>query len=204
MPSVKSLATCVRLTRQPACGGRHQALANGRLGNRLLMAYTERCLDRSHSQNRFRAMIPPICPWGFRIVRHGPYDAGQLQSRGFAASRPHRAKMKRLTSRVAAQMTRIFVLALGLLIVASTSHAQDPPPLQSLKPTPNACTIGSQSLRVCRSGLQSCNDVCAARALSANSEIVGCTTACCNRYNVCVQGRNCRAFRLDCGGFSFR
>ena len=53
-------------------------------------------------------------------------------------------------------------------------------------------------MRVCRNGLTSCNDVCAAQDLSANSQVAGCTTACCNRYNVCVQMRNCGTAKIDC------
>jgi hypothetical protein len=31
-----------------------------------------------------------------------------------------------------------------------------------------------------------------------NSEIVGCATSCCNRFNVCVQLRNCAELKRDC------
>jgi len=89
---------------------------------------------------------------------------------------------------------KIVLLGLGLLFAASAAHAQT----QSLKPTPSACTLGSQSLRVCNNGLQSCNDVCAARALDVNADIAGCTTACCVRYNVCLSQRGCRTRVIDC------
>lgn len=96
-------------------------------------------------------------------------------------------------------MTRFGVLLLGVLFLGGAALAQTTSqPAQSLKPTPSACTAGSQSIRVCANGLQSCSDVCAAQALSANSQIVGCETACCNRYNVCVQMRNCGDRKIDC------
>jgi len=93
---------------------------------------------------------------------------------------------------------KIVLLGLGLLLAASAVHAQTAAPYQSLKPTPSACTLGSQSLRVCNNGLQSCNDVCAARALDVNSDIAGCTTACCNQYNVCLGQRGCRTRIVGC------
>jgi len=101
-------------------------------------------------------------------------------------------------------MTRFGVLLLGVLFLgcvafAQGAHAQDTSqPAQSLVPTPSACSAGSQSVRVCSNGLQSCTDVCAAQALSVNADIAGCTTSCCNRYNVCVQMRNCTALKIDC------
>lgn len=86
------------------------------------------------------------------------------------------------------------VLAAGLL--SSAAYAQQP--LQSLRPTQSACTAGSQSVRVCNNGLQSCNDVCAAQDLDAGTEIAGCRTACCNRFNVCLRSRNCGVLAIDC------
>jgi len=91
-------------------------------------------------------------------------------------------------------MTKIVLLALGLCFVPAVLHAQT----QSLKPTQSACTIGSQSLRVCNNGLQSCNDVCAARALDVNADIAGCTTACCTQYNVCLNIRGCGSRVISC------
>lgn len=93
-------------------------------------------------------------------------------------------------------MTRIVLLALGLLFAASTTHAQEP--FQSLKRTPSACTTGSQSLRVCNNDFQSCNDVCAAKALDVNADIAGCSTACCNQFNVCLRMRNCGSRVINC------
>ena len=88
---------------------------------------------------------------------------------------------------------------LGVLFLGGAALAQTTSqPAQSLKPTPSACTAGSQSIRVCNNDLRSCSDVCAAQALSANSQIVGCETSCCNRYNVCVQMRNCGDLKIDC------
>lgn len=101
-------------------------------------------------------------------------------------------------------MIRIGLVLLGLVFLGdmfadNAAFAQTATtPFQSLRPTQSACTAGSQSVRVCSNGLQSCNDVCAAQALSANSQIAGCETACCNRFNVCVQMRNCGALRIDC------
>ena len=96
-------------------------------------------------------------------------------------------------------MARFAVLLLGLVFLGGAVHAQNTSqPSQSLVPTLSACSAGSQSVRVCANGLQSCNDVCAARALSVNSEIVGCATSCCNRFNVCVQMRNCAELKRDC------
>ncbi|GFO83081.1 MAG: hypothetical protein A49_27080 [Methyloceanibacter sp.] len=95
-------------------------------------------------------------------------------------------------------MTRFAVLLLWVLFLGGTAFAQDSQPAQSLKPTPSACTAGSQSVRVCSNGFQSCNDVCRARALSANADIAGCATACCNQFNVCLQMRNCGRARINC------
>ncbi|TFG84816.1 MAG: hypothetical protein E4H18_05820 [Hyphomicrobiales bacterium] len=95
-------------------------------------------------------------------------------------------------------MTRIVLLALGLLFVASMVHAQTAPPFQSLKPTQSACGLGSQSLRVCNSDLQSCSDVCAAKALDVTADIAGCSTRCCNQFNVCLRLRGCGARIINC------
>jgi len=98
------------------------------------------------------------------------------------------------------QMNKIVFLALGLLCCAPASvFAQNPTaPVQSLQDTQSACSTGSQSLRVCSNGLQSCNDVCAARALDVNADIAGCTTACCTQYNVCLNLRGCRERVISC------
>jgi len=96
------------------------------------------------------------------------------------------------------QLTMIVSLVLGLVLIASSVHAQTGQPRQSLSPTQSACTSGSQSVRVCNNDLQSCNDVCSARALDVNADIAGCTTACCNRFNVCLRSRNCGALVIDC------
>jgi len=91
-------------------------------------------------------------------------------------------------------MLRIVPFVLGLLLAASVGHAQT----QSLKPTQSACSAGSQSLRVCNSDFQSCNDVCAAKALDVSADIAGCTTACCNQFNVCLRMRNCGSRVTNC------
>lgn len=96
-------------------------------------------------------------------------------------------------------MARLMVVLLGVLLLAGAAQAQvTTQPDQSLAPRPSACGAGSQSVRVCVNGLQSCTDVCAARALSVNADIAGCSTSCCNRYNVCVQMRNCGNLKRDC------
>ncbi len=96
-------------------------------------------------------------------------------------------------------MARVLLVFLGLLIVGATGlQAQRAPPTQSLRPTPSACSAGSQSVRVCNNDFTSCNDVCAARALDPSSEIVGCTTACCYNFNVCLRMRGCGPRAIDC------
>jgi hypothetical protein len=97
-------------------------------------------------------------------------------------------------------MIRIVLLALGfgLLFAPAMAHAQDVPPRQSLKERPSACGLGSQSIRVCENDLQSCNSVCDARALDANTEIAGCSTRCCTQYNVCLRLRGCGARIINC------
>lgn len=96
------------------------------------------------------------------------------------------------------QATKIVLLALGLLVAGSAAYAQTAQPFQSLRPTQSACSAGSQSVRVCRNDLQSCNDVCAARALDTTADIAGCSTACCNQFNVCLRLRNCGSLIIDC------
>jgi hypothetical protein len=91
-------------------------------------------------------------------------------------------------------MMRIVLLALGLVFAATVGHAQT----QSLRPTQSACTTGSQSLRVCNNDLQSCNDVCTAKALDVNADVAGCSTACCNQFNVCLRMRNCGSRVINC------
>lgn len=95
-------------------------------------------------------------------------------------------------------MIKIVLASLALFLVPALVHAQTAEPLQSLRPTQGACTIGSQSLRVCNNDFTSCNDVCAARALDVSADIAGCTTACCTRFNVCLRQRNCGSRVIDC------
>jgi hypothetical protein len=97
-------------------------------------------------------------------------------------------------------MTKIVFLALGLLCCASAAvYAQNPTaPVQSLQETQSACTVGSQSLRVCANGLQSCNSVCSARALDVNADVAGCSTSCCTQYNVCLSQRGCGSRVISC------
>jgi hypothetical protein len=98
------------------------------------------------------------------------------------------------------QMTKIVLLALALLCCASgAAYAQNSnAPVQSLQETQSACSLGSQSIRVCANGLQSCNSVCSARALDVNADIAGCTTSCCTQYNVCLSLRGCGARVASC------
>jgi hypothetical protein len=98
------------------------------------------------------------------------------------------------------QMTKIVLLALGLLCcLPPSAYAQNPTaPVQSLQDTQSACSIGSQSLRVCSNGLQSCNSVCTARALDPNADIAGCSTSCCTQYNVCLNLRGCGSLVINC------
>lgn len=129
---------------------------------------------------------------GFLIPQRSPYD-------GAATGVPAGTSSKVEVERVTRHMTRFGLLLLGVLFLGGAAFAQTTSqPAQSLKPTPSACSSSSQSMRVCTNGLRSCNDVCAAQALSANSQIVGCETSCCTRYNVCVKTRNCGSRVIDC------
>ena len=95
-------------------------------------------------------------------------------------------------------MNRTVLLAIGLFLLPAMAHAQDVPPFQSLKERPSACGLGSQSIRVCENDLQSCNSVCDARALDATTDIAGCSTNCCNQFNVCLRGRGCGSRAIRC------
>lgn len=90
------------------------------------------------------------------------------------------------------------MLALGLLIAAHAAQAQTAPPFQSLKRTPSACTLGSQSLRVCNNDFRSCNDVCSAAAFDPTFSLTSCTTRCCNQFNVCLRLRGCADRIINC------
>jgi hypothetical protein len=106
-------------------------------------------------------------------------------------------------------MTKIVLLAFGLLwFLPAAAHAQSTTNqsvqgtqssrTQSLQPTRSACSIGSQSLRVCNNGLESCNAVCTARALDPSADIAGCSTSCCNGFNECVRQRGCGDRIINC------
>lgn len=95
------------------------------------------------------------------------------------------------------RMIKIMFFALGLMALPALLHAQSGE-VQSLKPTLNKCGSSSQSVRVCQNDLTSCNDVCSARALDATADIAGCSTACCNQFNVCLRVRNCGDRVIDC------
>jgi hypothetical protein len=95
-------------------------------------------------------------------------------------------------------MTKIVLLVLGLLLVPSVLHAQTGQPLQSLKRTQSACSFGSQSLRVCNGDLRSCTSICNATALDPRALTAGCTTRCCNQFNVCLRLRGCKSRVIEC------
>ena len=114
-------------------------------------------------------------------------------------------------------MIKFLILVVGLLFVAvplAATQAQNrglisPPPnqanqglvgprFQSFNPPFNpldprqACSVGSQSLRVCQSDFQSCNSACTASNLSdpiAGAQ--GCSQRCCNNLQACFSIRGC-------------
>ena len=95
------------------------------------------------------------------------------------------------------------LLAAGAQAQTTTTPGQfgrstTPAPRQSLSPTQGVCTVGSQSLRVCNSDFQSCNDVCAATAVDASADIAGCTSRCCTQFNVCLRMRGCGGRVISC------
>jgi len=93
------------------------------------------------------------------------------------------------------------LLVLGLLLVPVAAAAQeqnDTPPVQSLKPSPSPCGPGSQSVRVCNDDFRSCSSVCNAQALTATTEIAGCTLRCCTQFKACLQIRGCPTRSIDC------
>jgi hypothetical protein len=63
------------------------------------------------------------------------------------------------------------------------------PPVQSLKPTPSACSAGSQSVRVYNNDFQSCSSVCVATALDPNADVAGYSTRCCSQFKACLSIR---------------
>jgi|SRR5690349_16769937 hypothetical protein len=68
------------------------------------------------------------------------------------------------------------------------------PPAQSLAPTPNVCSAGSQSVRVCNNDFSSCNSACTAVILSdPTADTSGCTQRCCTGFNACLHIRGCGA-----------
>ncbi len=75
----------------------------------------------------------------------------------------------------------------------SQSGGNPIPPAQSLAPTPDLCSAGSQSVRVCNNDFQSCSSVCAATALDPTADTAGCTTRCCNQFKACLSIRGCGA-----------
>lgn len=95
-------------------------------------------------------------------------------------------------------MTKIVLLALGLILVPTLLHAQTGQPLQSLKRTQSACGLGSQSVRVCNDDLRSCTSICNATALDPRAAVAGCRTRCCNQFNVCLRLRGCSTRGIRC------
>lgn len=118
-------------------------------------------------------------------------------------------------------MIKFLILVVGLLFVAvplgaSQAQAQgnpgliSPPPSQdnqglvnprfqsfnNLSPSERArqlaCSVGSQSIRVCQNDLQSCTSACSASNLSDPiSGGQGCSQRCCNNFRACLGIRGC-------------
>src|SRR4051812_40489488 len=113
-------------------------------------------------------------------------------------------------------MVKFLILVVGLFVAVPLTAAQaqnrgliSPPPnqanqglvnprVQSFNPPFNpldprqACTVGSQSVRVCQSDFQSCNSACTASNLSdpiAGAQ--GCSQRCCNNLRACFSIRGC-------------
>jgi len=100
-------------------------------------------------------------------------------------------------------MTRsaLVVLWLSFSLAMSAAQAQTTnpiPPVQSLKPTPSPCSIGSQSVRVCNDDFRSCSSVCTATALDPSADIAGCSLRCCTQFNACLNIRGCGTNTINC------
>jgi hypothetical protein len=72
-------------------------------------------------------------------------------------------------------------------------------PTQSLAPTPNVCSAGSQSVRVCNNDFQSCSSVCNGLTLSdPTADVAGCSLRCCSNFNACLSIRGCGTGTVNC------
>ena len=72
-------------------------------------------------------------------------------------------------------------------------------PTQSLAPTPNVCSAGSQSIRVCNNDFQSCSTVCnAAKLNDPQADTAGCNLRCCTGFNACLHLRGCDTGVANC------
>ena len=95
----------------------------------------------------------------------------------------------------------LFAVALGTAAAQTTNPGNQAvpgnqgligtPQTQSITPPRSACTVGSQSLRVCDSDFQSCNSICTATGLDASADIAGCSLRCCNNFSACLHIRGC-------------
>jgi len=73
------------------------------------------------------------------------------------------------------------------------------PPAQSLAPTPDVCSAGSQSVRVCNNDFQSCSTVCNAATLNdPQADVAGCNLRCCTGFNACLHLRGCDTGVANC------
>ena len=73
------------------------------------------------------------------------------------------------------------------------------PPAQSLAPTPDVCSAGSQSVRVCNNDFQSCSSVCNAATLNdPTADTAGCSLRCCTGFNACLHLRGCATGVANC------
>jgi hypothetical protein len=72
-------------------------------------------------------------------------------------------------------------------------------PTQSLAPTPDVCSAGSQSVRVCNNDFQSCSSVCNGLTLSdPTADVAGCSLRCCSQFNACLSIRGCGTGTVNC------
>jgi hypothetical protein len=81
----------------------------------------------------------------------------------------------------------------------SQSNGNPVAPTQSLAPTPDVCSAGSQSIRVCNNDFQSCSSVCNGLTLSdPTADVAGCSLRCCSQFNACLSIRGCGTGTVNC------
>jgi hypothetical protein len=81
----------------------------------------------------------------------------------------------------------------------SQSNGNPVAPTQSLAPTPDVCSAGSQSIRVCNNDFQSCSSVCNGLTLTdPNADVAGCSLRCCSIFNACLSIRGCATGTVNC------